>query len=273
MIDMAIGLGCGLAAYLLSAYTTTTIVGGATTKIVTIIPEKIQESIEKAANTATSAATDNLKNLADEQVASVTDNATNVAGDALSKAEQMEPTSQGGLEMTSIQPNMSSFQPPNMSSIQPPNMSSFQPPNMSSIQPPDMSSIQSDALNTMGSNQDLLKNSLTDATSASGIRGLTQEDVQRRMQKMNKANINYNKGLQNASTSATNALKLKPFGNSNIKKFVPDQTNYTPGDVFNTVSRNRATTGGGSAPCARLPLGRPAARPPQRRWPSAALPA
>jgi hypothetical protein len=123
-------------------------------------------------------------------------------------------------------------------------MPSIQAPDMPSIQAPDMSSIQANALNTMGSNQDLLKNSLTDATSAtSGIPGLTQEVVQRRMQKMNEANINYNKGLQNASTSATNALK--PFDKSKIKNFVPDQTNYTPGDVLNTVSRNRATTGGG----------------------------
>jgi hypothetical protein len=233
---MAIGLGCGVGAYLLSAYTTTTIVGGATTKIVKVIPEKIQESIEKAANTATSAATDNLKNLADEQVASVTENATNVAGDALSKAEQMAPTSQGqgGLEMTSIQP-------PNMSDIQK-NMPSI-PANMSSFQPPNMSSLKSDSLNTMGSNQDLLKNSLTDATSATGIPGLTSEDNQRRMQKMKEANINYNKGLQNASTSATNALK--PFDKSKIKNFVPDQTNYTTGDVFNTISQNRAKKGGG----------------------------
>ena len=53
LMDVAVGLGCGVAAYLLSAYTTTTIVGGATTKIVTIIPKKIEESITKAANTAT----------------------------------------------------------------------------------------------------------------------------------------------------------------------------------------------------------------------------
>jgi len=114
-------------------------------------------------------------------------------------------STEGGLEMTGIQA-------PNVPSI---------PANMSSLNP----------------------DSLNNATSAIGLPGEDQEVVQWRMQKMNEANINYNKGLQNASTSATNALK--PFDKSKIKNFVPDQTNYTPDDVLNTVSRNRATTGGG----------------------------
>ena len=209
MIDVAVGLGCGVAAYLLSAYTTTTIVGGAATKITTELPIIVKETIAEAATAATDAATNQLEQTANNQIANATNVATNMTGDALSKAEKMAPTREGGLEMTAL---------------------------------------KSDALNnvknTIRSQQDLLKNSLTDATSVTGgIPGLTQEDVQRRMEKMKAANINYQEGLKNASTSATNALK--PFDKSKIKNFVPDQTNYTPGDVLNTVSRNRATTGGG----------------------------
>ena len=173
LMDVAVGLGCGVAAYLLSAYTTTTIVGGATTKIVKVIPEKIKESITEAASAATNAAAGQLEQTANNQIANATTAATNMTGDALLKAEKMVPTNEG-LEMSSFQPptnmssiqaNMSSLKPPtNMPSFQPPtNMSSFQPPtNMSSIQA-NMSAVNPDALNTMGSKQDLLKTSFENA--------------------------------------------------------------------------------------------------------------
>ena len=173
LIDVAVGLGCSVAAYLLSAYTTTTIVGGATTKIVKVIPEKIKESITEAASAATNAAAGQLEQTANNQIANATTAATNMTGDALLKAEKMVPTNEG-LEMSSFQPptNMSSIQA-NMSSLKPPtNMPSFQPPtNMSSFQPPtnissiqaNMSAVNPDALNTMGSKQDLLKTSFENA--------------------------------------------------------------------------------------------------------------
>ena len=139
LIDVAVGLGCSVAAYLLSAYTTTTIVGGATTKIVKVIPEKIKESITEAASAATNAAAGQLEQTANNQIANATTAATNMTGDALLKAEKMVPTNEG-LEMSSFQP------PTNMSSIQ---------ANMSAVNP--------DALNTMGSKQDLLKTSFENA--------------------------------------------------------------------------------------------------------------
>jgi hypothetical protein len=63
------------------------------------------------------------------------------------------------------------------------------------------------------------------------------------MEKMKAANINYQEGLKNASTSATNVLK--PFDKSKIKNFVPNQTEFKPGDVLNTVAQNRGKIGGG----------------------------
>jgi hypothetical protein len=135
---------------------------------------------------------------------------SDTTGDALKRAEEIGGSSnntEGGLEMTGIQS-------PYMSSI---------PTNMSSLNP----------------------DSLNNATSAIGIPGLTPEDNQRRMQKMKEANIKYEEMLKNAPTSATNTNVLKPFGKNNIKNFVANQSNYTPGsgDVLNTVSPNRR--GGG----------------------------
>ena len=83
-----------------------------------------------------------------------------------------------------------------------------------------------DLKNTIGSQKDLLKSSLDNATGSipGGIPGLTSEVIKRRMQRMDEADRKYYEGLPNASTKAR-----EPFDKSNIRKFVPEQTKITPG--------------------------------------------
>jgi hypothetical protein len=99
-----------------------------------------------------------------------------------------------------------------------------------------------DLKNTMGSQKDLLKSSLDNATGSipGGIPGLTSEVIKRRMQQMDEADRKYYENKKKASTSATK--DLKPFDKGNIMNFVPDQTEFTPGYVFNTPPKKR---GGG----------------------------